>query len=271
MAISDYRYLDTQYRLSEIEHRYGADIHILNDPFLFSTLATLGRTDCRQPLINQLLGFLYGELVRLVVNREFPRVEASIETRMHASHPEGRFQAKIVDPTTRVACVNLARAGTLPTHICFDFLNYILDPQGVRQDHIAINRKVDAAERVVGTNLAGVKIGGDINGAFVLIPDPMGATGSTIRTALDIYRKLGTARKYLALHLVVTPEYLSAVAKHCPELTVYAIRLDRGLSDPELLSTIPGTHWEKERGLNDKQYIVPGAGGLGEVINNSYV
>ena len=27
----------------------------------------------------------------------------------------------------------------------------------------------------------------------------------------------------------------------------------------------------RERGLNDQQYIVPGAGGLGEVINNVFV
>ena len=29
--------------------------------------------------------------------------------------------------------------------------------------------------------------------------------------------------------------------------------------------------WEKERGLDDKQYIVPGGGGFGEIMNNAYV
>jgi len=37
------------------------------------------------------------------------------------------------------------------------------------------------------------------------------------------------------------------------------------------LRTIPGTHPEGEFGLDERQYIVPGAGGLGEVINNVYV
>jgi uracil phosphoribosyltransferase len=125
---------------------------------------------------------------------------------------------------------------------------------------------------VIGTNLGGVKIGGDIDDAFVVFPDPMGATGSTIKTAVDLYKSevKGKARKFIAIHLIVTPEYIQAINQHCPDLNVYAIRLDRGLSSPDVLASIPGSH-QGERGLNDKQYILPGAGGLGEVINNSYV
>jgi hypothetical protein len=36
------------------------------------------------------------------------------------------------------------------------------------------------------------------------------------------------------------------------------------------LARIPGEAWSKERGLDGKSYIVPGAGGMGEVINNSW-
>jgi hypothetical protein len=45
--------------------------------------------------------------------------------------------------------------------------------------------------------------------------------------------------------------------------------LDRGLSDEKILHTVPGTHWEKEKGLNQFQYIVPGGGGFGELMNNT--
>ena len=38
-----------------------------------------------------------------------------------------------------------------------------------------------------------------------------------------------------------------------------------------MLFRSPGTLPEGERGLDDHQYIVPGAGGLGEVLNNSWV
>ena len=56
-----------------------------------------------------------------------------------------------------------------------------------------------------------------------------------------------------------------------PELHIFAIRLDRGLSGPEVLDSPPGTHSAQERGLTDNQYIVPGAGGVGEVLNNAWI
>lgn len=269
--LTDSQYLKSKYTVSEIEHRYGPNVHILSDPYLFTTLAKLCHPNTKQPTINVLLNTLYRELVKVVVNREFPLMETPLETRMHALHPEGVFKGLVVDPSTKVVCVNLARAGTVPSQICFDAFNYMLNPEGVRQDHISINRKVDANETVIGTNLGGMKIGGDVVGAHVVIPDPMGATGSTIRSAMEIYSRHGVAKRYIAMHLVVTPEYLKSVVKTYPEIAIYAIRLDRGLSPAHVLSTVPGTHWDDERGLNPKQYIVPGAGGLGEVINNSYV
>jgi uracil phosphoribosyltransferase len=119
--------------------------------------------------------------------------------------------------------------------------------------------------------VSGHKIGGDIDNAIVLFPDPMGATGSTIAEAIDMYKTRGKARKFVALHCIVTPEYLKKVQAKHPDLIIYAVRLDRGLSDIKILDTIPGTHWDQERGLNDKHYIVPGGGGFGEILNNAYV
>jgi uracil phosphoribosyltransferase len=68
----------------------------------------------------------------------------------------------------------------------------------------------------------------------------------------------------------VTPEYLKKVTRECPDLHVFALRLDRGLSPLHVLKEEPGKLWDQEAGLNDIQYIVPGAGGLGEILNNSY-
>ena len=269
--LTDQQYLNRKYQLKEINHKYGKNVHILHDPYLFTILAKLCRTDCEQPIVNTLLNTLYHELVKEVVNAEFPQMETILETRMHALHPEARFKISVVDPNIKVVCVSLARAGIVPSHICFNAFNHILAPSGVRQDHISINRKVDENEKVVGTNLGGLKIGGHVNDRVVVIPDPMGATGSTIQTAMEIYHSHGNALKYIAMHFIVTPEYLSLVTKKFPDLIIYAIRLDRGLSPTDVLATMPGTHWDLEKGLNKKQYIVPGAGGLGEVINNSWV
>ena len=80
----------------------------------------------------------------------------------------------------------------------------------------------------------------------------------------------GPPRKLVALHLIVTPEYLRRMTTAFPDMAIYALRLDRGASDEALFETVPGTS-EAESGLDEHGYILPGAGGLGEVINNSFV
>ena len=39
---------------------------------------------------------------------------------------------------------------------------------------------MDDAEKVVGSHIGGAKIGGDVDDAFLLFPDPMGATGGSL-------------------------------------------------------------------------------------------
>ena len=81
----------------------------------------------------------------------------------------------------------------------------------------------------------------------------------------------GTARRIINIHLIVTPEYLKNMTQAHPDVLVYALRVDRGLSSAEVLDTVPGTRWAEERGLDDHQYIVPGGGGFGEIMNNAFV
>jgi uracil phosphoribosyltransferase len=161
----------------------------------------------------------------------------------------------------------------IPAEVCFDEANEVLDPTKSRIDHVFINRKVDENERVVGTDVSGNKIGGDVENALLLFPDPMGATGSSIADAIGIYRDQveGTPRKVICAHLIITPEYLRRITTEFPDVAVYALRVDRGLSDGDVLTTIHGERWDEEKGLNERHYIVPGAGGLGEIINNSFV
>ncbi|HEY8278495.1 MAG TPA: uracil phosphoribosyltransferase [Bdellovibrionota bacterium] len=274
----DKLYLGQKYHPSELEHRYGANVHLLSDPGLFSYLALLCSPETKQPAFNAIIRILYEGLLRTVIAQEFPRKPGRVTTRMAAKHPEGAFTAELVERDQPTVCVDLARAGTFPSHLCYENLNYLLNPDVVRQDHLLMSRQTNENHQVIGAASGGCKIGGGVEGAMVLIPDPMGATGSTINQALDLYKGAfngtipsGRARKYIALHLIVTPEYLRNVQKRHSDLVIYALRLDRGLSPPDILSTRPGEKWELERGLNEEQYIVPGGGGFGELMNNAYV
>jgi uracil phosphoribosyltransferase len=271
--VRDQSYDSVPFRLSEIEHRYGPNVHIVASPLLLGQLATLCAKETRQPAINQLVRLLYADLVRTVLNAEFPRRRVAVQTRMIDSSPQAIFEGEVIDAQVRAVTVNIARAGAVPSQVAYDLLNETLEPALVRQDHIVMSRMLGANEEVVGAGIGGMKIGGDVDGAFLLFPDPMGATGSSLSTAITTYKEKvpGRPRRIVTLHLIVTPEYLRRMRRDHPDAVVYAIRLDRGLSPPEVLATIPGTRWDEERGLDDHQYIVPGGGGFGEIMNNAYV
>jgi uracil phosphoribosyltransferase len=270
--LQDSQYLHSApYHHPEIDHDLGPQFHLLHDPYLFTHLATLCTESTNQPLANRLIEKLYERLFTIAINQEFPKIKTLIHSRMETTHPEGAFQANIIDPATKAVTVNLARAGTYPSHVGYDLLNYLLIPANVRQDHVSIARQTDANHQVTHSEVAGHKIGGPIEDAHLFIPDPMGATGSTVLQAIDLYERQGRPKKIIALHVIITPEYVRALKAHHPEVKVYAIRYDRGLSSAKTLQTRPGHHLELEKGLNDRQYIVPGGGGFGEVLNNSFV
>jgi uracil phosphoribosyltransferase len=264
------------YTLSEIEHHYGSHVHILRDPLTATLLAELCAMATVQPRINTLVAELYRHLIHCTIANELPRRQAEVKTRMFEHTPRGVWNGETVDKDTAVVTVGVARAGTYPSQICYDLLNNILDPTRVRQDHLIIGRTTDAEGRVTGAAISGSKVGGPVNDRVLIVPDPMGATGSSVLAALDFYqsmspdRRLAT-RKVVALHLIVTPEYLLRLKKERPEVIVYALRVDRGLSEGEVLRTLPGERWAEERGLNEHHYIVPGGGGFGEIMNNAYV
>jgi uracil phosphoribosyltransferase len=177
----------------------------------------------------------------------------------------------VFDPKVNVVVVDVIRAGIVPSQICFELLNAVLSEQRVRLDHLTMARQSDANGHVTGVDLSGSKIGGRVDGSIMILPDPMGATGKTTVRALQHYlANFGRPLKIVALPMIVTPEYLRTVLEEFEDLVIYSARLDRGMSDNEVLATIPGTHWDREKGLDAKSYIVPGAGGMGEVINNSW-
>ncbi len=267
----DSAYTNVPHVLSEIDHDYGSRVHVLADVLALSLLSRIGHPDTRQPDINRLLDRCYGVLYSAVVNQLFPRKDAEVMTRMAESVEGAAYRGEIIDPAARAILVGVARAGTLPAYQGFALLNDLCYSPGVRVDHVYMQRRTDEDGRVVGIDLGGSKFGGDVDKAIVLLPDPMGATGSSISDAITLVKGLsGTPTDIVCLHLIITPEFIARVTTDHPDVHIYALRVDRGLSTPEALASKPGS-CSGEAGINEIQYIVPGAGGLGEIINNSYV
>jgi uracil phosphoribosyltransferase len=254
-------------------HAYGPNLVLHGQPYALTHLARLGHPDCHQPEVGRLATRLFEFLFQQVASAELAIVQAQVATRMTAHHPGQRYEGVLIDRSQRAVVVDVARAGILGAQLFYDRFNELLEPAGVRQDHMFVSRQTDASGAVTGSAVGGAKIGGSVDGALLVIPDPMGATGGSLCEVLDHYERTGHGRPARAVfvHLIVTPEYVRRVLGAHPEVRIHALRLDRGFSSPEALAFPPGTRPGDERGLDDHQYIVPGAGGLGEVLNNAWV
>ncbi len=256
----------------ELDHAYGPKVHVLDNVYLLSALARLSGTEVRHPEMTGIVRDVYKTMLVAVAGQEFPRLRAEVPTRMAEQHPEqGVFRGDVLDPATEVVVVDVIRAGIIPSQTCFEMLSSVLADDCVRLDHLTMARIADDEGHVTGVDLSGSKIGGSVEGRILLLPDPMGATGATAVRAVNHYHEHhGQPARIVAMPMMATPEYLRIVLDEFDDVVVYTARLDRGLSAPDVLATRPGDRWDEERGLNDQGYIVPGAGGMGEVLNNSW-
>jgi len=257
-----------------LEHRYGPRVHLPDDPWLYSVLARIGDPATGTLDITDLIRTAYRRLCASVLAKEFPVVQGRVETRMAAEEGElGYYEGPLLCRDTRLVVVAIARGGLLPAQTCYESACRVLPAENVRMDFLNMARITDADGQVTGVRLDGSKIGGSVHDAVVLIPDPMGATGGTVARTVDIYKGIegGLRARFVCAHLMVTPEAIQRLQASHKDIRIHAGRLDRGLSPPAVLRSMPGTHPDQERGLNDRHYIVPGAGGIGELLTNSWV
>ncbi len=266
-------YRESHFRPPEIQHHYGDNVHLLDDPVAWTLLARASAQEVVMPEVGRLIRTLYEDLARRVIAAEVPRETLRVPTRMVGSHPEAVIHTCGIHRRTSVVTVGIARAGTMPSQVVYELLNEVLEPSLARQDHLFMSRETNERGEVVGARWHDAKIGRDVGGRYIFFPDPMGATGSSMASAVSLYKTQleGLPSRLIAIHLIVTPEYLRHVLEKHPDIVVYALRLDRGLSSDEVLKTTPGERWDEEKGLNELQYIVPGAGGVGEILNNAWI
>jgi uracil phosphoribosyltransferase len=254
------------------EHRYGPNVQLLRDPVFELMLARLCQPEMVQPQFNATIRTLYRRMMQVVLAEQVEWNPVFSPTRMSESAGvDLSFSAPRDRP--RVVCVDVARAGMLPASECFDVACGVLHPDDVRCDHIMMSRQTDDSQHVTHSAIGGTRIGGDVDGRLVVLPDPMGATGTSLSTTISLYKDQvdGNASRYVAMHLIVTPEYIRRVLHDHPDAVIYAWRLDRGMSAADVIATVPGTFAERESGLDAHDYIVPGGGGFGELINNAWI
>ena len=161
-----------------MKHLYGPQVQLIDHVIMNGVLAKLCLETTVQPEINRLVSLLYTHLFSVAAQNEFRSTPARFSTRMAAMHPEIHLEVPVIDPSQKAVVVNLARAGTWPSHVGYDFLHHVLPPSHLRQDHIMAARITDASDAVTGAQFGGLKIGGDVKRQwfFSLIPWEQPAT-----------------------------------------------------------------------------------------------
>jgi uracil phosphoribosyltransferase len=157
--------------------------------------------------------------------KHVPVVDATVTT------PLGPAQGRML--RTDVVVVPVLRAG-------LGMLDAVLELiPSARVGHIGLQR--DEATAVASWYYS--KLPPNIDSSYVLMIDPMLATGGSAVAALDLLKRAG-ARTITMICIVSAPEGVSLVERHHPDVAVYTPVVDRE--------------------LNPQKFIVPGLGDFGD-------
>src|SRR5580704_3300726 len=98
--MSEIAYTQTHFRPLEIAHRYGPNVHLLDDPLAWTQLARLCAKETVQPQVGRLVRTLYERLAEVVVAAELPRTRVDVPTRMVISSPSAVYRGIAIAPQT---------------------------------------------------------------------------------------------------------------------------------------------------------------------------
>jgi uracil phosphoribosyltransferase len=199
-------------------------LQLVNHPLVHECLAELrdARTGPERfrALTNRISVLLGAEALR-----DVPMIDGTVQTPLGPS-PSRRLAADVV-----MAPVLRAGLGMLP-----GMLELVPD---ARVGHLGLQRD----ERTAVASQYYAKLPKEIANSYVLLIDPMLATGGSAVAALDMLRESG-ARDVRMICIVSAPEGIALVERHHPDVHIYTPVVDQG--------------------LNDHKFIVPGLGDFGD-------
>jgi len=202
----------------------AVSVHLVGHPLVHDALATL--RDARTPpelfrrMANRISLLLAAEAMR-----DLPSRDTTVTTPLGPA-PGRRVGAPVV-------VVPVLRAG-------LGMLDAVLElVPDARVGHIGLQR--DESTAIASQYYS--KLPADLSASYVLMIDPMLATGGSAVAALDLLRDAG-ARDVRIVCIVAAPEGIAVVEQRYPDVKIYAPVVDRG--------------------LNPHKFIVPGLGDFGD-------
>ena len=199
-------------------------MHLVPHPLVHDALATL-RDSSTPPELFRRMAVRISLLLAAEATRDVPSAEVTVET------PLGPAGARRI--ARDVVVVPVLRAG-------LGMLDAILELiPTARVGHIGLQR--DELTAVASQYYS--KLPADLSGSFVLMIDPMLATGGSAVAALDLLRSAG-AHDVRMICIVAAPEGIALVEQHHPDVRIFTPVVDQG--------------------LNSHKFIVPGLGDFGD-------
>lgn len=199
-------------------------MHLVEHPLVHDALATLRDASTPSERFRQ-VAVRISLLLATEATRDLPETAGTVET------PLGPAEARRLHG--QVVVVPVLRAG-------LGMLDAVLELiPGARVGHIGLQR--DEMTAVASQYYARLPVG--LSESFVLMIDPMLATGGSAVAALDLLRDAG-ARNVRMICIVAAPEGIALVEQHHPDVHIYTPVVDQG--------------------LNSHKFIVPGLGDFGD-------
>ena len=199
-------------------------VHVVPHPLVHDALCQLRdvKTDTEQfrSLANRISVLLVAEALR-----DLPTERATAQTPLERA--EGRRVAR------DVVVVPVLRAGLGMLDAVLELL------PSARVGHIGLQR--DESTAIASQYYA--KLPDNLPSSYVVLVDPMLATGGSAVAALDVLKRAG-ATNIRIVCIVAAPEGIALVEKFHPDVDIYTPVIDKG--------------------LNGQKYIVPGLGDFGD-------
>jgi uracil phosphoribosyltransferase len=199
-------------------------VHLVDHPLVQDTLLVLRDqatpTDAFRRMATRISVLLAAEALR-----DVPTTPATVRSPMGIA--TGRSVA------ADVVVVPVLRAGLGMLDAVLELL------PGARVGHIGLQR--DEMTAVASQYYA--KFPAGLERSFVLMIDPMLATGGSAVAALDVLQRAG-ARNVRIVCIVAAPEGVAAVEDRFPDVRIFTPVIDQG--------------------LNERKFIVPGLGDFGD-------
>jgi uracil phosphoribosyltransferase len=199
-------------------------VHLVEHPLVQDSLLSL-RNAATDPEMFRRVGRRISILLGAEALRDLPVCEASVETPLSP--------ARGLRVASDVVVVPVLRAG-------LGMLDAVLELwPAARVGHIGLQR--DEMTAIASQYYA--KLPSGLGNSYVLMIDPMLATGGSAVAALDLLRDAG-ARHIRIVCIVAAPEGVALVERHHPDVHIYTPVVDQG--------------------LNEHKYILPGLGDFGD-------